>query len=647
MTAAEEFMDWQAEDERPGFSGNSFVTDYSASISFVSSGIQISNTIQGNESDEVEVLSNTMNGHGSSPNAQQGTDSFVNTSFQRTNFAEWTEKSGKGDIIKQMMQKMGYVHGKGLGVNQQGIVEPIEPKSQIERTSIGYYESKHGCRLFRSKSADINTFAMNAMNKHWKNSNDMGKSKIRYKSLDDERNFGSSQEFGTKVIDLTGPEEKVYNDFGSYAQRTKGNGTRRFAIPDLTYNLSTLMDITEQEIVKNERELRCLKDQTFMLQQDKRKLENQTHEVQKEIDHMKDIVNIIRGFQRNSSQSGSSLDECKCLIAQLRSNFAVEHSLFGLDDITAIVLPILKRYFAEWDPLDPNQAENGIEMLKEWKEVIRENRRSSVFGKYKRKSDTISAFDLCIWEAWMPKMRQTALSWNPSMEGRAMMNLVKLWLPFLPKWIGENLLEQVLVPRIKDEVEKWNPGFDTIPIDLWLLPWHNIIGERLVLVYSTVRHKLGKALRNWAPETGDGSAMKGIRQWKDVFTRSSMKRFLTTNIVPKLERALRNIDISTTKPFIDLDLFGWMDMIDADMISQMLAGSFFPRFHDYLRMCLHGDSSRRMAKSYYKMWKKVLPKQLIQMESVKGELTKALHAIANVKKAVSSAHKRYHEKMYI
>lgn len=64
----------------------------------------------------------------------------------------------------------------------------------------------------------------------------------------------------------------------------------------------------------------------------------------------------------------------------------MEHSLFGLDDITAIVLPILKRYFAEWDPLDPNQAENGIEMLKEWKEVIRENRRSSVFGKYKRKS---------------------------------------------------------------------------------------------------------------------------------------------------------------------------------------------------------------------------------------------------------------------
>ncbi|KAI1719196.1 GC-rich sequence DNA-binding factor-like protein [Ditylenchus destructor] len=550
MTTAEAFMDWQADDERPGFSGNSFGTDYSASISFVSSGIQIGNSMQENESDEVEVLSSTMNGHVSSPTKHQEIDSFVNTSFHKGNFAEWTEHSAKGNVIKQMMEKMGYVQGKGLGVNQQGIVEPIEPKSQIERTSIGYYESEHGDRLVRSKSADMTTFAINARNRHWKHSSDMGKSKIRYKSLDDERNFGSSQEVGIKVIDLTGPEEKVYDDFGSYVQRTDGNNTRRFAIPDLTHNLSTLMDITEQEIVKNERELRSLKDQTFELQQDKRKLENEADEMQKEIDHMKDVVKIIRGFQRNSSRSGSSLDECKCLIAQLRSNFAVEHSLFGLDDIAAIVLPILKRYFAEWDPLDSSQAENGIEMLKEWKEVIAENTRSSVFGRYKRKSDTISSYDLCIWEAWMPKMRKTAQTWNPTMEGRAMMNLVKIWLPFLPKWIGENLLEQVLIPRIKDEVDKWNPGFDTIPIDLWLLPWHDIIGDRLVLVYSTVRHKLGKALRSWAPETGDGSAMKGIRQWKDVFTQSSMKRFLSTYIVPKLERALRHIDISTTKPFV-------------------------------------------------------------------------------------------------
>ncbi|KAI1719195.1 hypothetical protein Ddc_08397 [Ditylenchus destructor] len=90
-----------------------------------------------------------------------------------------------------------------------------------------------------------------------------------------------------------------------------------------------------------------------------------------------------------------------------------------------------------------------------------------------------------------------------------------------------------------------------------------------------------------------------------------------------------------------------MDMIDANMMSQMLAGSFFPRFHDYLKMCLHADTSRCMAKSYYKMWKEVLPQQLIKMEPIKGELSKALNAIDNAKKAVNSARKRYHGKMYI
>lgn len=40
---------------------------------------------------------------------------------------------------------------------------------------------------------------------------------------------------------------------------------------------------------------------------------------------------------------------------------------------------------------------------------------------------------------------------------------------------------------------------DPIPIDLWLMPWHTIMGDRLIVVYNIIQQKLKKALENWTP----------------------------------------------------------------------------------------------------------------------------------------------------
>lgn len=99
----------------------------------------------------------------------------------------------------------------------------------------------------------------------------------------------------------------------------------------------------------------------------------------------------------------------------------------------------------------------------------------------------------------MPSIRRAALNWNPRTDGPVMIDLLENWLPLLPRWMGENLLEQVIVPRIKDVVDQWNPMTDHIPIDSWLLPWHTILGDRLQPVYPTIRQKLARALREWEP----------------------------------------------------------------------------------------------------------------------------------------------------
>lgn len=64
--------------------------------------------------------------------------------------------------------------------------------------------------------------------------------------------------------------------------------------------------------------------------------------------------------------------------------------------------------------------------------------------------DSLPAFDVCVWEGWMPSVRKSAQNWSPRDNTPIMLNLIEIWLEILPNWIGENLLEHVKFIFIKN-----------------------------------------------------------------------------------------------------------------------------------------------------------------------------------------------------
>jgi len=230
----------------------------------------------------------------------------------------------------------------------------------------------------------------------------------------------------------------------------------------------------------------------------------------------------------------------------------------------------------------------------------------------------------------MPAIRKSALTWSPLDNGPIMMNLIKVWLEILPHWIFENLLDQILIPRIKLDVELWNPITDHVPIDSWLLPWRSLMGDRLLSVYPIIRQKLAKGLHNWIP--GDRSAFESIRPWKDVFSAGTMSAFLGMNIVPKLERALQSIDINTTEQFEYLEFFRWTELINNDIVTHILVNNFFPRFYENLCYQLNAlnisyEGIQSIKKEYLK-WKSLLPPAIASQPLVVAELKRALSVIS-------------------
>lgn len=147
-----------------------------------------------------------------------------------------------------------------------------------------------------------------------------------------------------------------------------------------------------------------------------------------------------------------------------------------------------------------------------------------------------------VWSGVMPNIRAAVSAWNPR-NHQPMAALLDAWAPLLPSFTLDNILEQLILPRIQQCVDHWDPLTDTIPIHIWILPWTGLLGHKMdECVYNTIRDKLGNALMAWLPQ--DRSARAMIMPWLGVFAETDLHLFLMKHIVPKLQLCLTELIIN-------------------------------------------------------------------------------------------------------
>ncbi|PIO26301.1 hypothetical protein AB205_0129330 [Aquarana catesbeiana] len=127
-----------------------------------------------------------------------------------------------------------------------------------------------------------------------------------------------------------------------------------------------------------------------------------------------------------------------------------------------------------------------------------------------------------------------------------MVDFLDSWVHLLPVWILDNILDQLIFPKLQKEVENWNPLTDTVPIHSWIHPWLPLMQSRLEPLFSPIRNKLASALQKWHPS--DSSAKLILQPWKDVFTPGSWDAFMVKNIVPKLGELSVQLYCKGSKP---------------------------------------------------------------------------------------------------
>lgn len=125
----------------------------------------------------------------------------------------------------------------------------------------------------------------------------------------------------------------------------------------------------------------------------------------------------------------------------------------------------------------------------------------------------MTPFESLLWNVWLPRVR-TAINneWSPQAPHPAV-KLYEAWSTYLPAFIRDNLLDQLILPKVQKAVADWNPKVDDVSLRAIVFPWLPHVGLRLEEFLGEARRKVKNLLRHWAV---DDEVPKDLKAWKDV-----------------------------------------------------------------------------------------------------------------------------------
>jgi tuftelin-interacting protein 11 len=210
-----------------------------------------------------------------------------------------------------------------------------------------------------------------------------------------------------------------------------------------------------------------------------------------------------------------------------------------------------------------------------------------------------------------------------------LMRVLDAWHDVLPDLVLDNILENLVLPKLAMQVEDWNPRVDTVPIDKWLHPWLPFFGTRLEPFYAPIRNKLATVLKEWHPS--DKSAQIILSPWKPVFDAASWDGLMTRAILPKLTEAMHTFEVNPRQQ--DIGPFEWAmrwaDLIPMPRMVHLMETEFFPKWQQVLYTWLSSNPNYEEIMRWYVGWKSQFSESMVANDRIRLQFTHALTVMDN------------------
>ncbi|KAG9305078.1 hypothetical protein G9A89_007718 [Geosiphon pyriformis] len=616
----------------------SFAQDVKSTIKTKSNTSQFQNTMMMGEMPNFQ-FSSTKESSFATKHARKGKEASASSPRVVDKEFGKFEQHTKGIGLK-LMQKMGYRVGEGLGTTGEGILKPIETKQRPGKLGLAYGGFKEKSQQQEDKrrggpNDDVEETArfkiVNSQKKEaWKKSAKPKHPKVEYKTAEE-----IITEFGEnplvqpmKIIDMTGPQVR---EISSASQITNS-----LAIPDssnrlleLRHNLRLIVDMSKADLEHFVREQRIQRECTKALENEEFRVNNLVIEESQRIKRLSEISSIVRecGILLTSvlSEDKPSLQNFTGLFEKLQNEYQQEYTSYGLDAaIIAVITPIIKKILVDWDPLKAPTF--GLATFQKWRPLFKtnSNKNKSDFNGNRfsgpiKMSPSMTPYESMMYNIWLPKIRSTI---NNSWDTRnfdPVITLLENWNPpLLPIFIYDNILEQLIMPKLRNEIDNWNPKKDDRMIHLWLHPWLPILHERMEPLYITIRQKFSVELQAWHPSSA--RAITILHPWKKVFRPTDMQSLLKKSILPKLSLTLRT-ELNLNPKKENLAPFNWViswrEMFNPLIFDQLFATEFFPQWFNTLHTWLTHNPNYDEVVQWYSLWKGRFPSEMVVTEPIK------------------------------
>ncbi|CAK5267229.1 unnamed protein product [Mycena citricolor] len=568
-----------------------------------------------------------------------------------------------GSIGARLLSKMGWQSGAGLGASGEGIVTPVESKLRPQKMGMGYRgfkektdQSKAEARRRGEAVSDeeSETPAMRKARKKDKEAkekrSDVWKRPQRVKTKVEHKTYeqiiaAAGEDVGAsslgQIIDATGAELREVSsitDISLKSTWSPSNDPTR--IPEVRHNIRLIAEDCKKDLDGLAREAKALDDRKQWIVREDARLRKKVEEEADLIARLQQVHIVANEIDSKSKELASSyepsLDSFSPLFYKLSDQFGPELEKYRLDEIAvAAIAPLLRRLVTAWNPLE--SPGDFVSTFRTWRNVLRikEEQAKTVENQvdvYGTKSiapvqieKPMTPFESLLWNVWLPKVR-TAINndWTPYTPQPAV-KLYEVWASFLPAFIRDNLLDQLVLPKVKKAVAEWNAKRANGSLRSLVFPWLPHLGLRTEDLIGDAQRKLKSVLRSW--NCGEDMP-EDLTAWREVFDAKEWDAMLLKYVVPKLGALLRE-DFHVNPRDQDMaplsKVIQWSGVIRPSIFSQILETEFIPKWLDVLHLLLvtPGVSYEEVAQ-WFSRWKESFPENVQAMPGISQGFTRGL-----------------------
>ncbi|KLT39752.1 TFP11-domain-containing protein [Cutaneotrichosporon oleaginosum] len=583
-------------------------------------------------------------GAGTTPNARSGFQPSRSATPTPTQQAALTRaeqahfSSIAGGFGAKFLAKQGWAPGKGLGLNEDGRAVPVAVGAMMRgegiRSGIRTEDSKREARRKgelvedeepkpkkgQRKAGQRGIPSREGWTKHKK-----VKVKVEHKTYEQllaEETIDRPQPGVGLVIDARGPDLKTVESIADLSISGWTPSLDATQLPELRHNLRLVVDVTRGEVNSLVKEGKAVNERRRWTTRDEERSRQKADESATELRSLErvkaSVDEIFSISQREVSEGSSSLRPLEEAFNRLLVAHEKEYRLLGLDDVVVGAIDlVLRKPFAQWQPFDVS-ADALLSTLKPWKQAFNldnASRDPQVDGVER----SMTAWESLLWQRWLPKVRSAINNewdvWDP----QPAVHLIESWDPILPRFIYDNVLDQLILPKVTMAVEEWTGRSlrdgRNVSLASITFPWLPLMGERVGDLLESGKRRVRAVLRRWKPEDG---ALLELQRWRgDIFSVHEWDKLMGDYVLGKLGDVLRdrfavNPRNQDMKPLKDI-LLPWHSLIRTSNFVRLFELEFFPKWLNVLYTWLaHPGYNADEVAQWFEMWKAVFPPQIVQ-----------------------------------